>query len=89
MADIGDRVVGAHIGASFGVAPEHRGRGIGSALVALHLLQGDLCVWHLDTPAYSPGGAASHLRGRDMAVDTADRLLTQMETSPEEYMVPD
>ncbi len=68
-------IVGAYTGCSLAVAPEHRERGLGSALVALRfLLDESLPLWEHDEAGYSRAGHAAHL--------SAYRFLSSMaETS--------
>lgn len=62
LAMLGAEITGFYAGASLLVHPDHRRKGLGTALVIARLLEtGGLPTWSLDTPAYSPTGEATHM----------------------------
>ncbi len=63
-----DIIVGAYIGCDLSVLPEYQGFGLGAELVLERCIRdGYNPVWHLDSAAYSPAGAAAHRTAHRMA----------------------
>lgn len=53
--------VGGYLGQDIAIDEAHQGQGLGAELVAeCYLRQGEVPVWNLDIPAYSPAGEACH-----------------------------
>lgn len=70
VADAEGRIVGSYAGCSLAVHPEHRGQGLGRALVALRfLLDGSLPLWDHDEAGYSFAGHAAHVSGHALLID--------------------
>lgn len=56
-----NRIIGGYISCDVSIDAEYQGRGIGKELILEYFLRNeDLPTWHLDVPAYTSSGLASH-----------------------------
>lgn len=61
LLDQGSQIVGMYAWTALAIAPQWQGKGLGADIVIQRIERwGENPVWHLDTPAYSPGGRAAH-----------------------------
>ncbi len=61
LYDSSGTLVGGYLSCDLSIEDEHQGIGLGREIVACAFLKNhELPTWHLDAPAYSPAGEATH-----------------------------